>query len=163
MILTRKLNINPNKLAQEALWTVSHLCTQLWNAALEQRRDQKSWGLINIYSQKKEIRDVKKAFPEFKRPSSQVLQNVVFSLDRGYKMFFTKLREGDKEVRPPKFKSRKYFFTQEYSQRETAFKIKNDVLKLSYGSRPSDWIEIDLPAGSGYDTVKTAVVSYDEV
>lgn len=90
MILTKKIQIHPSNEAQEKLWQVSYLCKDLWNAAVEQRRDRKSWRKVNLYSQKKEIPRIKKEFPEYKIPSSQVLQNVIFAVDRSYKMFFTK-------------------------------------------------------------------------
>ncbi|HYX31988.1 MAG TPA: hypothetical protein VE954_02660, partial [Oligoflexus sp.] len=86
MHLTLKLTIMPDWEAQKRLWEVSHRCTELWNACLEQRKDLKAWGKVNVFSQKKELPEVKKQCPEFKVPSSQVLQNVVFDLDASYKM-----------------------------------------------------------------------------
>jgi transposase len=76
-------------------------------------------------------------------------------------MFFTKHQQGNKEARPPRFKSTKYFFTQNYSQREVSFKIEDQGLKLAYGSKPSDWLSIPLPPGS-YETVKTVSIHYDQ-
>ena len=160
MILTKKIRIYPDQSARRTLWSVSHLCKEVWNVALEQRRDRKSWGKVGVYSQKKELTDIKTAFPEYKKPSSQVLQNVIFSLDAGYKMFFTKFKKGDKTVAPPGFKSYRDFFTQEYSQRDVSFKIRDGRLLLSYGSRPPDWISVDLPSG-GYETVKTCKIAHD--
>ena len=90
MIMTRKIQIHPDRIAQKKLWEVSYRCGELANACIEQRCDRNSWGKINIFSQKKELPLLKKTCPEFKAPPSQVLQNVVFSVDRAYKMFFTK-------------------------------------------------------------------------
>lgn len=160
MILTRKVKIYPSRDVQNKLWGVSYLCKELWNAALEQRRDRKSWGKVNVYSQKKELTQIKKEFPAYKEPSSQVLQNVVFSLDAAFKMFFTKLKNGDKNVRPPKYKSYRYFFTQEYSQNDVTFRINDNCLELAYGSKPADWLQIpfdhQLPA-----CPKTVVITKD--
>ncbi len=162
MYLTEKIKITPDRKALLKLWEVSNICTELWNAALEQRRDRKSWGKVNIYTQKKELPTLKKEFPFFRKPSSQVLQNVLFALDRSYKMFFSKWRQGDKEVRPPRFKSRRYFFTQEYSQKGVAFEIDGSLLRLSYGSRREEWIQIKLPDyKAGSDTIKSVDILYD--
>ena len=164
MLLTKKIQIHPNNIALDKLWFVSNCCIDVWNCANEQRKNKRSWGKVNLYTQKKELKHIKKDFPEFKLPSSQVLQNTLFSLERGYKMFFTKWKKGDKDVRPPKFKSKKYFFTQEYSQPNTSFKIENHQLKLAYGKRPKDWIVIDLPTNITLpSTAKTVNLSYDKV
>jgi putative transposase len=163
MYLTKKIEIALSAEALEKLWSTSSLCTRVFNAGLEQRRDKKSYGKVNIYSQKKELRALKKEFPEFKKPSSQVLQNSLFSLDRAYKMFFTKHKNGDKEARPPKFRSSKYFFTQEYSQKKTSFDLSTPgQLAIAYGSSRKDWIIIDVPE-AGYEGVKTVKIAQDKM
>lgn len=148
MYLTLKLKIQPDAMAQEKLWEVSNRCTELWNACLEQRKDPKSFGKVNVFSQKKELPALKKACEQFKLPSSQVLQNVVYDLDAAFKMFFTKKKDGDGSVRPPRFKGRKYFYTQEYSQPKNSFLLEAETIKLSFGKGPRDWISIALPAYS---------------
>jgi putative transposase len=163
MILTKKIKLNIKKESLDKLWLVSNLCTELWNVALEQRRYRSSFGKVNIYSQKKELPLIKKEFNEFKIPSSQVLQNVLFSLDRGYKMFFTKLKKGDRDVNPPKFKSRNFFFTQEYSQPKSSFVIENNQLKLAFGKNKKEWITIDLKGEVLPESAKTINLSYDNV
>ncbi len=145
MHLTLKLKIQPNAEAQGKLWEVSHRCTELWNACLEQRKDPKAWGRINVYTQKKELPAIKKACEEFKVPSSQVLQNVVFDLDGAYQMFFTRKKQGDASVGQPRFKSRGTFYTQEYSQPKTSFTFDAGSLRLAYGKSPKDWISLTLP------------------
>jgi putative transposase len=167
MFLTLKLKIAQTYEAQKKLWEVSYRCTELWNACLQQRKDRSSWGTpnINVYTQKKELPELKKQCPEFKAPSSQVLQNVIFDLDASYKMFFTKRKQGDQNVGQPRFKGRFHFFTQEYSQPKTSFSIENDVLNLSYGKSPKDWISItlSLPTRILLGCVKTVKIGYDEV
>src|SRR5688572_25786405 len=98
MHLTLRVKIYPDSEAQKKLWEVSHRCTELWNACLQQRKDHKAWGKVNVYSQKKELPELKKVCPEFKVPSSRVLQNVAFDLDAAFKMFFTKRKDGDMTV-----------------------------------------------------------------
>ncbi|MCD6318352.1 transposase [Candidatus Aerophobetes bacterium] len=140
------------------LWSVSYICKDVWNILNEERRNAKT----NYYKQKKRLTDLKAQDERFSIPSSQVLQEVVKSLNTSWKMFFTKRKNGDKEVRPPRFKSYKYFFTQKYPQREKSFKIENNILYLAYGKRPADWIKVELPDGS-YSEVKTVTIFYDKV
>ncbi len=165
MFLTLKLKISPNEEAQRKLWEVSNRCTELWNACLEQRKDRKSWGKTNVFSQKKELPELKKQCPEFKVPSSQVLQNVVFDLEAAYTMFFTKRKQGDEKVGQPRFKSRFHFYTAEYPQPKSSFSIENGLLKLAYGKGPKDWIEIPLllPSRVLLGCVKTVKLGYDEM
>ena len=160
MILTKKVRINPSEVVKRTLWEISYLCKDLWNMALEQRKNRNAWGHVNVYTQKKELPDLKKAYPEFKAPASQVLQNVLFDLDASYQMFFTKWKGGDQEVRPPRFKSWRQFMRQRYSQRNVCFVIEETTLKLAYGSKKGDWLELELPVGS-YGSVKTVDIIYD--
>jgi putative transposase len=162
MDLTCKVQINPGNEALEKLWQVSHLCTEFWNAMLTQRRNYHLYGPTNKYEQKKALPQIKKDFPEFKIPSSQVLQEVVFDLDRSYQMFFSKRKKGDQEVRPPKFKSRRYFYTQTYSQWETSFNIEDGKLKLAFGSSKKDWIHIEA-SHIKVDKPKTVKIKQDEL
>lgn len=160
MILTRKIRINPSSKAQALLWSVSRICAYIWNLALDQRTNDPS---ANLYRQKKELPKLKKEHSEFKKPSSQVLQNVIFLIDQSWKMFFTKRQQGDQKVRLPNHKSSDYFFTQEYSQKNTSFKFETNeygvVLKLAYGSKPKDWICIPMATGD-YEQAKTVTIIY---
>ena len=167
MILTKKFQVFPGKEAKDKLWDSSYCCVDIWNCANEQRQMRSGFGKVNLYSQKKELALLKKEFEDFKRPSSQVLQNVLFSLDRSYKQFFTKLKNGDKKVKRPKFKSKKYFFSQEYSQPKTSFTLDKEakVLSLAYGKNRNDWIHIpfldSLPFPS--EQVKTCIIHFDSM
>ena len=60
-------------------------------------------------------------------------------------MYFTKKKAGGTEVRPPRFKSYKYFFTQKYPQVWYSFDIVGNILRLAYGKNKAEWIEIELP------------------
>lgn len=160
MYLTDKIAINPPKVATEKLWQVSYICKDIWNIFNDERTNAR----VSMYDQKKRLPVLKKADPKYKIPSSQVLSEVVLSLDRAWKGFLEKRKNGDKESRPPKFKSYKYFFTQKYPQRYNSFEIIGNLLRLAYGRNRKDWIEIPLPELSyNYDTIKNVVISYDKV
>ena len=162
MDLTCKVQIKPDSKAIEKLRLVSGLCTEFWNGLVTQRKNYHLYGKTNKYEQKKALPQIKKELPEFKIPSSQVLQEVVFDCDRSYLMFYTKRKKGDLSVRQPKFKSRKYFYTQTYSQRETSFKLEKASLKLAFGKSKKDWIVIDAPHIK-VEKPKTVKIKYDEL
>lgn len=109
--------------------------------------------------------ELKKECPEFKVPASQVLQNVVFDLDAAYKMFFTKRKQGDHNVGQPRFKSRKYFYTQEYSQPKTSFVVADGTIRLAYGKRPKDWLHLGIPSHSWtiIGAAKSVKIGFDEL
>ncbi len=162
MDLTCKIQIKPSYDAIQKLWLVSGLCTEFWNGMVTERKNYHLYGKTNKYEQKKDLPKIKKILPEFKIPSSQVLQEIVFDLDRSNQMFFTKRKQGDKNVRPPKFKSKKYFYTQTYSQPENSFKIEDGKLKLAFGKGKKDWIEIEA-LHIKVEKPKTVKVKYDEL
>ena len=162
MNLSKKVQVFPSIEAIDSLWSVSALCTDLWNGSLEERT-YKRGSKASIYSQKRSLVTIKEYLPEFKLPSSQVLQNVIFSLDRSFSSFFAKRKKGDFLANPPKFKSKKYFFTQEYSQYNTSFVVENNILKIAYGKSKKDWIEIPLPEEVEFiNNFKTVKILYDD-
>jgi len=80
MILTRKVRINPSKEVSDKLWHVSSLCAHVWNFTLNEQKQSPS---LTLYAAKRRLVTLKKEYPEYKQPSSQVLQNVVFAFYRG--------------------------------------------------------------------------------
>ena len=162
MDLTCKVQISPSCEASEKLWEVSRLCSELWNGLLTQRRNYHLYGKTNKFEQKKALPLIKKELPEFKTPSSQVLQEVVLDLDRSYQMFFTKLKNGDREVKPPRYKSRRFFYTQTYCQPEKSFILEDGLLKLAFGKSKKDWIQIDA-SHVKVDKPKTVKIKYDAI
>ena len=83
------------------------LCSNLYNAALEQRID--AWKRCGVtltgYDQANGLPALKNAFPEYKDVGSQCLQDVIERLDRAYKAFFRRLKAGE-DPGFPRFKSR---------------------------------------------------------
>jgi Probable transposase. len=157
MNLSKKIQIQLLEDVKTKLWFTSDLCSDLWNGALEERT-YKRGASRNVYAQKISLVEIKRHLPEYKIPSSQVIQNVIFSLDRSISSFYAKIKKGDYLANMPKFKSKKYFFTQEYSQYGTSFTVENNILRLSYGKCPEDWLVIPLPPEvvllSNFKTVK---------
>ena len=157
MYRTENIAVIPNKLSIEKLWDVSYACKDVWNILNEEKQKN---GL-GYYALKRRLPELKDGCDRLCIPSSQVLQEVPKALCAAWKIYFTKKRQGDRECRPPKFKSFKYFFTQKYPQKRVSFEIIGATLRLAYGKSRKDWIEIELPKVD-YNTedIKTVTVSY---
>jgi len=77
---------------------VLNLCRILYNLCLEQRIDAYKYHRKSIskYDQMKQLPDLKKGFPEFRKVSSQTLQDVIDRLDKSYQSFFRRVKSGEK-------------------------------------------------------------------
>jgi putative transposase len=105
--------------ADKWLW----LCRNLYNCALEQRITtyKKQRVTLSGYTQMAELSDIKKAFPEYKQVGSQVLQGCLDRLDKSYKAFFRRVKQGGEKAGFPRFKGR---------DRYDSFTLKNTGWKL---------------------------------
>jgi putative transposase len=84
------------------------LCQRLYNIALAQRIYIYRYNrqTISCYDQCKQLPELKESFPEYKLVGSQVLQDVIRRLEKGYKAFFRRVKTGDGKAGFPRFKSR---------------------------------------------------------
>ena len=154
------MQIQPPSSAIATLWQTSYICKDVWNIL----NDEKQRNGLGYYDLKKMLPELKKDCPRLKEPCSQTLQEVVKSLTGAWRMYFTKKKQGDAEVRPPRFKSYKYFFTQKYPQQGVSFEIVGNTLRLAHGKNKAEWIEIELPKlDYAADTIKTVTIAYDKV
>lgn len=144
MIISKKYLIEPDDETLNSLWFVSDLCNEVWNAAVEQRLYKRNYS-IDMYSQKKELVSIKADFPEYKIPSSQVFQNLIIQLDKNFKYFYKCLRNADYSAKPPRYKSKKHFFTQTYNATNRGFFIEAGYLHVSYGLEAGSTLKIKLP------------------
>jgi len=85
-----------------------NLCRHLYNAGLEQRISAYRGSRISLscYSQMNELPELKVDFPEYREVGSQVLQDVLERLDRAYRSFFRRVRNGNGKAGFPRFKGR---------------------------------------------------------
>src|SRR2546423_4501778 len=92
--------------AQQLTWILDR-CREVYNAALEERRDAYRMVGKNLSynEQQNELPGMKDACPEFKRVGSQVLQDVLRRVDRAFEAFFRRCRAGQKPGYP-RFKGR---------------------------------------------------------
>ena len=93
---TFRYRLNPTKAQEETLlWTLRRCC-ELYNGALQERRDHyKKFGKgISVFGQMAELKDVRVVREDFKEVNSQVLQNVLKRLDLSFQAFFRRVKAG---------------------------------------------------------------------
>ncbi len=105
------------------------LCRRLYNMALEQRiavyeQDQES---ISQYEQMRQLPDLKADFPEYREVDAQVLQEVLDRLDKAYKGFFRRVKNGDKPGFP-RFKGRDRYNS--FTLKQTSWKLDGKYLTI---------------------------------
>nr|WP_189008998.1 RNA-guided endonuclease TnpB family protein [Deinococcus malanensis] len=134
-----RYRLRPTKAQEAALTEQLRLCRNLYNAALQERRDayRKAKKTVTGYDQMKYLTEIKAALPEYAGVYSQVLQDVLKRLDKAFKAFFRRVKEGSKPGYP-RFQGRDRFDSICYPQSgfsvsdKTAFfsKIGNIRIRL---------------------------------
>ncbi len=120
----------PNK--QTATKLENHLvaCCELYNAALQERRDAYKLNRIslNYYDQANQLSDIKEIRDDLTEIHSQVLQDILKRVDKTFKSFFARIKRKEK-AGFPRFKSAKKFDSFCFPQ--SGFKLNGDKLTLS--------------------------------
>jgi len=126
-----KYKLKPSKAVQSKFEETLSLCAELFNAALQERRD--AWKTnrisINFHSQAVQLPLIKIDRPELENIYSQVLQDVLRRLSKTFDNFFRRVRAKDAKVGFPRFKSASRYDSFCYVQ--SGFKIVGDKLQLS--------------------------------
>jgi putative transposase len=106
------------------------LCRRLYNAALEQRIGIYRQGkkTISCYSQINQLPELREAFPEYQRVGSQVLQDVIERLDKAYKAFFRRVRNGEGKAGFPRFRSRDRYDS--FTLKQAGWKLDDRYLTI---------------------------------
>ena len=104
---TYQFRIYPTKKQEATLNEWLALCCQVYNAALQERRDAyRMAGLsLGFAHQCAELPGCKEACPELAQVNAQVLQNVLKRVDLAFQAFFRGRKTGEK-VGYPRFKAR---------------------------------------------------------
>jgi putative transposase len=114
---TYKYRLYPTRAQEAALVETLDRCRELYNAALQERRDayRMAGKTITYYQQKAELPAVKDARPEYRTIYSQVLQDVILRLDRAFLAFFRQVKAGDK-LGYPRFQGKRRYDSFTYPQ-----------------------------------------------
>ena len=130
MLKTYKFRLYPTKAQTEKLeWTLARCC-ELYNAALQERREMyKYTGKgTNYNAQAMQLPEIKEIREEYKDIHSQVLQDVLRRVEKTFKDFFRRVKAG-KKPGYPRFQSRTHYDSFCYPQ--AGFSIENGRLALS--------------------------------
>ena len=105
-----KFRLYPNRGQAQTLVGWLGLHCELYNAALQERRDawKKSKVSVGYIDQQNSLPEVKEYRPELVPLGSHALQETVRRVDRAFKAFFRRIKSGDKPGHP-RFKSSKRF------------------------------------------------------
>jgi putative transposase len=112
-----RYRIYPTKKQARVLHEQLALCAELYNAALQERRD--AWRMcgksITFTQQSAQLPQIKLDRPEYEGIYSQVLQDVLRRVDKAFKAFFRRIKAGQKRGYP-RFKSRSRYGSLTYPQ-----------------------------------------------
>ncbi|WP_240695302.1 RNA-guided endonuclease InsQ/TnpB family protein [Thermus caldilimi] len=98
MLKAFKYRLYPTRPQARDLERTLELCRQLYNAALQERRDayRKAGKAVGFYEQKRHLPVIRRDLPEYKGIHSQVLQEVIQRVDRAFQGFFRRVKQGQK-------------------------------------------------------------------
>jgi len=127
---TYKFRIYPNKEQEEKFIFTLDSCRELYNVALQQRRDVylSTKKTISCYFQQKELPLLREQFPEYKSIHSHVLRNVLKRVDSAFMGFFRRVKIKGEKAGYPRFKSKNGYDSFCYPQ--GGFKLSGIKIKL---------------------------------
>src|SRR5689334_16204536 len=130
MLKSYKFRIYPSKAQNHKLCRILDLCCELYNAALQERRDAFKLTKIslNYHLQAIQLPEIKESRSEFNNVHSQILQDTLKRLDKAFAAFFRRVKSGDK-TGFPRFRSRSRYRSFTFPQ--SGFAIESGKLKLS--------------------------------
>ena len=108
MVRVYRYRLNPTRAQDAALRETLDRLRELYNAALQHRRDAYRKGGVSVsaYAQMSELRGVRDVRPEYALIHTHLLQDALTRLDRAYRAFFRRVRAGEKTPGFPRFKGR---------------------------------------------------------
>ena len=120
---------NPTKIVQANLEQTLNLCRDIYNAALQERRDAYKLNRISInyYDQANQLSEIKTTNPEYKNVHSQILQDVLKRIDKAFKAFYNRAKQGKAGF--PRFKSQSRYDSFCFPQ--SGFNLSGNKLTLS--------------------------------
>lgn len=125
-----KYRVEASEAVEQQLTNTLDLCRELYNAAIEERRDAYKLQRISINynDQADQLPSIKKDRPELKGVHSQVLQEVLKRVESAFDGFFLRIKNGQTPGYP-RFKGKDRFDSFTYPQ--SGFSLENGKLWLS--------------------------------
>jgi putative transposase len=154
---TFKYKLLPTAEQEQKLAFVLRRCRELYNAALQERRDawHKCGKSITCTHQSTELPAIKEVRPEYRDVHSQVLQDVLTRLDRAFQAFFRRVEQGE-QPGYPRFQGAARYQSFTYKQFGNGATLQEGCLVLSRIGR------IALRWSRPFEgTVKTVTISHE--
>jgi putative transposase len=129
---TYKYKLKPTSEQERAMAFVLRRCRELYNAALEERRDawQKCGVNVTEAMQSAQLPDIKEVRPEYRDIHSQVLQDALTRLERAFQAFFRRVKNGETPGYP-RFQGSNRYNSFTYKQFGNGATLDNVFLVLS--------------------------------
>jgi putative transposase len=129
---TFKYKLKPTPEQEEAMTLVLRRCRELYNAALQERKEawQKCGVSITVAGQSAQLPEIKVVRPEYRDIHSQVLQDVLTRLDRAFQAFFRRVKNGETPGYP-RFQGVNRYYSFTYKQFGNGATLDNGFLVLS--------------------------------
>ena len=126
---TFKYRLYPHRQQRERLQTTLDVCRELYNAALQERRDgyRIAKAKLNYFSQANQLGEIKAIRPDVASLHSQVLQDILRRVDKTFQSFFLRVKRHQKPGFP-RFQGKHRYDSFTYPQ--AGFKLA-DKLQLS--------------------------------
>lgn len=130
MKLTYKFRLYPSKSQTTKLEMTLGLCRELYNSALQERRDAWKLNRINIsnFDQEKQLPEIKTIREDLNLVYSQVLQDVLKRVDRSFQNFFNRVKRKEK-AGFPRFQGKSRYNS--FTFKQSGFSLENEKLNLS--------------------------------
>lgn len=127
---TFRYRIYPTQAQAKTFTWILARCCELYNAALQERRD--AWEMcrksISYFDQSAQLPEIKEIRPEYKDIYARVLRDPLQRVNRAFKDFFSRVKNG-KKPGYPRFMSNSRYDSFTYSQK--GFLVENGRLVLS--------------------------------
>lgn len=125
-----KYKLKPNAAFVTGCATTLDICRELYNAALQERRDayQNNGVSVNYHAQAVQLPQIKRDRADVGEVYSQVLQDVLRRVDKAFKAFFRRVKNSEKPGYP-RFKAAARFDSFTYPQ--AGFRLKGEKLYLA--------------------------------
>jgi putative transposase len=129
---TFKYKLKPTLEQERMLAFVVRRCRELYNAALQERREawSKCGVSVTAAGQSAQLPSVKEVRPEYRAIHSQVSQDVLTRLDRAFQAFFRRVRAGETPGYP-RFQGSTRYSSFTYKQFGNGATLDNGFLVLS--------------------------------
>jgi len=119
----------PNKAQSDKLGSLLDTARNLYNAALQERRD--AWKMqhktLNYYDQANELKELRSELPEVAQLNFSATQDMLRRLDKSFKAFFRRIKSGGK-AGFPRFKGRDRFDSITFPTYGDGIKIRDNRL-----------------------------------